>query len=276
MERLTIIASSYFPETCAPAKRLHGLAKYLAGKGLEVTVIAPLPNYPQGRVYDGYAPKLVQTFHEDGVRVIRLKPFLAPKDNLPLRLVAEVISATLAAAVYLLRARSTILLASSPAIFLGPFGALAAKLSQATFVWDIRDLLWRYTQAIGETGPRKLAGDLIERLMIWTSHQARYLTATTKSQQEYFISHGLETHRTALFPNGIPDAFFTRVQQAQPRPKNPGVFRVVYAGLIGYPQGLDTLVTAAAQLMEDPAIEVIMAGDGVERQKLEARCQVGS
>ncbi len=274
MDSITIIASSYFPETCAPAKRLHGLAKHLAGKGHKVTVIAPLPNYPQGRVYKEFQTKLAQEFHEDGVRIIRLMPIIAPKDKLLLRLIAEVLSAFLASGVYLIHARSSIVLASSPAIFLGPFGALVAKLTGAKFMWDIRDLLWRYTQAIGETGLRKVAGNLIEGLMLWTARQARFLTATTKSQQDYFVQHGVAESRTALYPNGIPEAFFERVKAAQPRKKRPGTFRVVYAGLIGYPQGLTTLITAAKLLGDDPSIEILLAGDGVERATLESRCQV--
>lgn len=271
--KLTIIASSYFPETCAPAKRLHALARALVAAGFDVCVIAPLPNYPQGRVYPGFHKRLIQSSCEDGVRVVRLLPIIVPKDRLVLRLIAEIISACLAALSYLTLGRASIVVASSPAIFLGPFGLLVAKLTGAKFVWDIRDLLWRYTQAVGETRLKRFAGDLIEALMVFTSRHAELLTATTESQQQYFVARGFDPAKTLLYPNGIDAKWFEILGRLQGAPRDRERFRIVYAGLIGYPQGLGTLISAAKLLAADPEIEIVLAGEGVERAHLEQRCR---
>ena len=273
MSRVTIITSSYYPETCAPAKRFFAFARILKAHGFDVTVIAPLPNYPQGKVYDGYEKRLIQESNEEGIRVIRLLPIIAPKDKLVLRLIAEIASASLTAFAYLTRTPADLVFASSPAIFLGPFGMAVAKLTRAKFVWDVRDLLWRYTQAVGETRFKRFAGDLIESLMVYTAHQAELLTATTESQQQYFINHGVDPTKTALMPNGIPSSFFEAMSGEPSETNEENPFRVVYAGLIGYPQGLGTLISAAKLLQADSSIEVVIAGEGVERAGLMKRCE---
>ena len=50
-----LIVTNYFaPEGGAAAVRLTRLAKQLAARGHEVTVLTSLPHYPQGRIQDGY------------------------------------------------------------------------------------------------------------------------------------------------------------------------------------------------------------------------------
>lgn len=271
-KRITLIASSYSPETCAPAKRLHALACALADRGHKVTMIAPLPNYPQGAVYPGFRHKLVQCFDEDGIRVFRLMPWIVPKSNLLLRLVSEIYFAFLASFVYLFRSRSDLVLASSPSMFVGPFGRISARITGARFVWDVRDLIWRYTQAIGERGLRKVGGDLLERLMVWTARGADCLTTTTEGQRFYFIERGVQIERTKIVPNGVSEEFFASLDPGSTTKRKNSPFRIVYAGLIGYPQGLGSLVSAARLLLSEP-VEFVIAGEGVERADLMKRCE---
>ncbi|MBI3488965.1 MAG: glycosyltransferase family 4 protein [Acidobacteria bacterium] len=272
LKRITLIASSYAPETCAPAKRLQALAKTLSERGHRVTMIAPLPNYPQGRIYDGFSHRPIQRTEEDGVRVYRLLPWIVPKSNLILRLLAEIYFALFASGIYLLNARADLVIASSPSMFVGPFGRIVSKLTGAKFVWDVRDLIWRYTQAIGETGVKRLAGDWLERLMIWTAKGANLLTATTEGQRAYFIQRGVLAERTRLLPNGVSESFFDALQHEDRTARGDQDFRLIYAGLIGYPQGLGTLVSAA-KLLQPVGVQVIIAGEGVERAELVQRCQ---
>jgi len=50
----------------------------------EVVVIAGLPSYPLGRVYDGYRARLWQWEKQDGVRVLRV-PYVMDRSRSALR-----------------------------------------------------------------------------------------------------------------------------------------------------------------------------------------------
>jgi glycosyltransferase involved in cell wall biosynthesis len=52
-----------------------------------------------------------------------------------------------------------------------------------------------------------------------------------------------------------------------------GKFVVTYAGAMGLANDLDTLLRAADRLRDDPAIHLLLVGDGKERPHLEARAQ---
>jgi hypothetical protein len=57
MKKVLIISHYYPPEMGAASNRIHQLAKGL-NRNFEVTVLSPLPNYPEGRIFNQYRGKL--------------------------------------------------------------------------------------------------------------------------------------------------------------------------------------------------------------------------
>ena len=253
-KRLCFISSHYFPETGAGAKRATATAEYLAQQGWHVTVITLLPNYPQGKIYDGYDRASRDKTLENGVTVVRLRPWLAPKTNLVWRLAAETLFAY-QAVLQVLNYPTNILLASSPYMFLGPAGLLAGRLKRAKFVWEVRDLTWQYPAA---TGRRTLGLDkLLARLMRFTAGHADALVTATEGQLPYFvrrpalastITNGMTDTSFDLLAGIDASIAFTRSQVS-----------VLYAGLIGYNQALSTLIDCAKLC---PELQFTLVGDG--------------
>mgnify|MGYP001440384736 CR=1 FL=1 len=64
--RVLILTHFYPPEMGAAASRLHGLARWLAKWGHEVTILTGFPNYPSGHIPEGYSGK----FRARGIRDI--------------------------------------------------------------------------------------------------------------------------------------------------------------------------------------------------------------
>ena len=55
--RLIILTQYFPPEVGAPQNRLYELAVRLQRKGVEVSVLTAMPNYPQMEVYPDYKGK---------------------------------------------------------------------------------------------------------------------------------------------------------------------------------------------------------------------------
>ncbi|WP_395698892.1 glycosyltransferase family 4 protein [Aquabacterium sp.] len=95
---------------------------------------------------------------------------------------------------------------------------------------------------------------------------------------EYMASRGLDLRRLAIVPNGItldewqgtPAPLREDVAAAIALQRAAGRTVVGYAGSMGLPNALDTLLDAAKRLRED-ALAIVMVGDGLERERLAQR-----
>lgn len=264
MKNITIISPNYHPETNAAAKRSTALAEFLAANQWKVTVITNLPHYPQNELYKGY--ESVKSLKlEKGVKVLRLRPWIVSKKSLPLRLLSE-ITFGLKAIKAFLSYSSSILFTTSPYMFLGPMGLIIGRLRKVKVVWEIRDLTWQYARA---TGKRTFGLDkLIEGIMQWVVSKLDGLVTVTEGILNNFDN--LPNHHIVI-PNGVTDEFMFSLEKALANNKTQAkTITVLYAGLLGFPQGLSTLIQAAKLL---PKVQFRLVGDGAEKKLLEDLAQ---
>lgn len=69
--KILIVAERYWPEVGAAPSRLGNMAEGLLRQGCEVDVLTSLPNYPQGRIFDGYRGRLSKYEQHRGIGVFR-------------------------------------------------------------------------------------------------------------------------------------------------------------------------------------------------------------
>jgi colanic acid biosynthesis glycosyl transferase WcaI len=260
MKKILIAAPNYYPETGAAAKRITAMAEYLSDHNWRVHVVTLLPHYPQYRIHNGFERYTRYTNWENGVEVTRFRPWIVPRDNLPLRLLTESVFA-LQVFCLILCQRVDVVVVSSPYMFLGPVGLLVSRLKNVRFVWDVRDLTWLYPRA---TGKRTFGFDLLlERLMIFVASRADLLMTATEGLLSYFKD---KPQMVSVLPNGVTDHFLEEMTCISDTDISLGRPRVLYAGLFGYNHALTTLIEAAGLC---PDIEFVLAGDGPERSLLE-------
>ena len=69
--KVLIVTERYWPEVGAAPSRLANMAEGLKSKGCEVEVLTSLPNYPKGRIFDGYRKCLSKKEVHNGVALFR-------------------------------------------------------------------------------------------------------------------------------------------------------------------------------------------------------------
>lgn len=69
--KVLLVAERYWPEVGAAPSRLANMAEGLKKQGCEVEVLTSLPNYPKGRIFDGYRGKICKHETHEGVNLFR-------------------------------------------------------------------------------------------------------------------------------------------------------------------------------------------------------------
>ena len=161
-----------------------------------------------------------------------------------------------------------------------------ARRAGAKLVFEVHDLWPLSPIELSGMSPRHP----FARLCSWAEADAYRDSDVVVSMlpcvHEYMASRGLDLRKLAIVPNGIsPDDWAAApaplredVAAALHRAREAGETVVGYAGSMGEPNALDTLLDAAALLRDDAAaagrrIRIVMVGDGHLRAHLAARVQ---
>ena len=257
-----VFLSQFFrPETNAASNRMASLLECLA-RAFDVKLVTLLPSYP--------SPAHFRHVPLDdgrwGFDILRTKEFSPHEGSFVQRAAREQVMAVglgRAARIY----SPDIVVTTTPSMFLGPVAFALARSKKGLFVWDVRDLTWDYAvdQARGRLS--SVAARALRRGLLAVARRADHLFVTNRMQELALREAGISATRITVVPNGVDDDLLDgRID----RPADvPGpLARVTYAGVLGHNQGLVTLIRAAKQL-DDLDVEIVLAGDGAERDLLE-------
>lgn len=274
--RFGFVSQWYDPEQGSAA--LPGvISRAIAAQGHEVHVLTGFPNYPEGRLYPGYAVKPYQ--HEigsGGVHVHR-SPLWVNHDTRALRRAGNYLSFALASSAVALSRLPRLDAAwvhSTPATAAIP--ALALKRAHKTpFVAHIQDL-WPDTVTASGFLASHRAGRAEQWLHRYCDHvydKASAVAVTAPGMLPRLIERGVAEKRLSYLPNWADETAFRPVADRAAAKRSLGLhgpFTVMYAGNFGEFQALDIFVGAAKLLRDRCDIEFVLVGGGVEESRLKS------
>jgi len=261
---LLFVTQLFPPETAAGANRTGAMAESLA-KRFRLRVATLEPGYPDAALYAASDWRTA-----DGARgfaVTRRPAFRPHEASLVQRALREIgMSITLVRSA---GSRADIVLVSTPSMFLAPVAWMAARSRGARFVWDVRDLTWRYAQeSVRTSGLQRALLQQLEGLMLWLLQRSDLVIAATAGLASVLQRQGVSADRMVTVPNGVSRAWLEQCAPlAAGGPPSGGRPRVTYVGLMGYNHGIGILVEVAAKL---PQVDFILVGDGPERVSIES------
>lgn len=271
--KLTILSQYYPPEVGAPQARLSDLARRFRARGHDVSIVTAMPNYPGGRVHDGYGGLLRREMRDD-MPVIRTFVYPSQSPALVPRLASYGSFAASSAVLALpfLR-RSDFLMVESPPLFLGPTGWWLSLVTRARLIFNVSDLWPESAVHVGVLRRESRAFRAAARLEAFCYRRAWLVTGQSRTivddiqarfpaQRTFHLSGGVDTTRFR------PDAGGRSARQVL---GGEGGTVVLYAGLHGIAQGLSQLLEAALRLRQLPGLRFVLIGDGPEKRDLMAR-----
>lgn len=254
---------------------LKGLsfAKELARRGHHVEVLTGFPNYPSGRLYDGYRMRPWAREYLDGIRVTRVAVYPS-HDNRALHRFANYVSLAAAAtvlgpALLDLRRFDVVHVYEGPITLVLP--ALAFQLiARVPYVLDVQDL-WPESAESSGMLRSGWAVELVDRWCRLSYRRAARIIVPTEGFKRALVDRGVPEEKTSVIFNWCDeDAMRQGANGSRPAaPVQPeGAFTVVYAGTMGPVQALESVVLAADLLQDRPDVRFLFVGDGVETARL--------
>ena len=269
--RIVVLTQNFPPEVGATAARLHRMTKSLAEKGHRVTVITAMPNYPTGRIFDGYRNRIRTEEEINGVRVIRTWVFPSKSSQFLSRFISYA-SFTLSSLLLGMwgLSRQDIVLFDTPPLPLVPAGLTIGRITGARVIMNVSDIWPEMATQLGYPMGRTTMWVLnrLERL----GYRKSYLVTATSNAARERISRRFPEVRTAVISNGADLRVFDPALRSQEARESLGAgpqdFLVGYFGLHGLFQGLEVVVEAAERLRDRPTIRFVMVGDGPCKEAL--------
>lgn len=263
--RIVIITQYYPPETGAPQNRLHSLASNLLLLGADVEVITAMPNYPKYEIFEGYKGKWFMRDKVDDVAVTRSYIYTTKKFGIVPRLInyfSFTISAFFAAIFKVKKA--DIVICESPPLFLGITAVFIKWIWRCKLVFNVSDL-WPESAEKLDIIKNKFLLKLSYGLANWIYRNSNFISGQTQG-----ICTAIEAlqpgRKVYWLPNGFDFKKLGSFLKYTPEPSKD--FMIMYAGIIGHAQGLETILFAAEKLKAYNNINFIVIGDGPVKAEL--------
>ena len=267
---ILLLTENFPPETNAAATRLHEKACFWVRWGHSVTTITTAPNFPDGVLFEGYRNRWRQTEIIDGIRIVRVKSFIAPNSGVARRSLDFLSFGATGFAAALFERRPDVILGNSPQLFAAAAAHGAGALRRVPFVMELADLWPASIAAVGAMR-HPLPLKLLEMLELHLYRRAAAIVALTAAFKDDLIARGIAAEKIAVVMNG---ADLTRYG---PRSRDEalarawglgGKFVVGYIGTHGMAHALGNVLDAAERLRGAPDIAFLFVGAGAERDML--------
>lgn len=267
-----LILTQYFPpEIGAPQIRLSSMIKELKKHKIVPSVLTAMPNYPKGKLFEGYRNKFLINEKYNEISVKRTWIYAATGKSAIPRLLNYLSFTFTAALAALTGPKPEVIFLESQPLSLGIVALLMKWIRNVPYIYNIPDLQIEVAKEMNFMRNKiflKLSGKLETYLM---KHSWKVSTVTEAFMRYINENNGINLNKITFLPNGADTNFL------QPRPPNKDLLSkwdirnkkvFLYVGTHAFYHGLDVIIETASILKKNEEILFLMIGDGPERTRI--------
>ena len=131
--------------------------------GHQVTVITGAPNFPEGKLLEGYKNRWYQREEMNGINVVRVKTYIAANEGFARRILDYASFMIAAFCAGLFQKKPDVVVATSPQFFTAIGGFALSAVRRIPFVFELRDMWPVSITAVGAMR-KSLIIQLLEKL----------------------------------------------------------------------------------------------------------------
>ncbi|MEM6622768.1 MAG: glycosyltransferase family 4 protein [Pseudomonadota bacterium] len=260
--KIAFITQHFYPEPFSNTR----LAQSLVERGHEVQVFPCVPNYPEGKFYDGYSNRTHREEVYEGVRIHRA--YTIPRGNRAISMAINFCSYPIFGFWTMLRrikGRPDVSFASLTSPLFQAFPAVFLRWVKGTpAVYWVQDL-WPQTLIYVLDLKNPVIIRLLHWICGWLYRRADLILVQSEGFPEPIAAYGVPRDRIRVLPNSAPDEF--RPLSPEDAPQEAAIvpqsgFRLMFAGNIGVAQGFETIIEAADRLRDRTDLTWVIVGAG--------------
>ena len=266
--RILIFTNHYYPENF----KINEISAFLAENGNEVHVVTGTPNYPAGKVYDGYGlfSKSFEKVNEN--LSIRRLPLIPRGSGSNLRIVINYISYFISCLIYTLglsvfyKKYDVVFVHHTSPIFITISPIIYKFFKKSRLIlWDLD--MWPDTlEALGIITSKKALAFLEKIMKVIYSKYDHILLGSNSFKHK--ATQRVNPSIISYFPNWAEDTLTSHQQEQNNNFNFPSGFNIAYTGNIGEAQDFDS-IAKAIEITKDFNVNWIIVGDGRKREWLE-------
>lgn len=265
---ILFLTDNFPPEGNAPATRTYEHAREWVKLGHKVTIITCAPNFPEGKLFEGYENKWYQKSKIEEIEVRRVKTYITANEGFLKRTLdytSFMISGFIAG---LFVRRVDVVVSTSPQFFTAIAGFFLSRVKRRPFVFELRDIWPASITAVGAMRKSKVIS-LLEKLELFLYRKASLIISVTESFKQELCSRGIDAQKISVIRNGVDLSHYLPAEKDHEFAEKyqlHGKFVVGYIGTHGLAHGLENVVAAANLLKDHEDIVFLFAGGGATSQ----------
>ncbi|MBO4926383.1 MAG: glycosyltransferase family 4 protein [Clostridia bacterium] len=265
MKHILVVSQYFHPETF----RINDIATEWVKRGYKVTVLTGIPNYPQGEYYEGYS-KTEKTREEwNGMEIIRLP--IEPRKTGSMHLIRNYLSFVTAGRKWIRKtsvdadAVFTYEVSPMTQALVSTWYARKRKIPHILYVTD----LWPENVEIITGIHNRLFLGAIQKMVDYIYKRSARILTSSNSFIGAIRKRGIPEEKIEFWPHYAEDFYRPAERVGADVIPDDGIPNLVFAGNIGYAQGLALLPRAAGKLKEENiAVRFQVIGDGRYKAEL--------
>ncbi|WP_027087195.1 glycosyltransferase family 4 protein [Cohnella panacarvi] len=266
-KHILVISQYFYPEQF----RINDICTEWVNRGYKVTVVTGIPNYPQGKFFEGYGLFKKRRESYNGMDIIRIPLIPRGKNSIMLALnyLSFVVSGYLWKLFTKIKADYVFIYEVSPMTQALP-GVWYAKKKKIPCYLYVQDLWPENVEIITGIKNKYIIGS-IGKMVDYIYSRCTKIFATSTSFVGAIQNRGIPSAKVEYWPQYAEDFYIPLEIRSHPKIANDGAFNIIVAGNIGHAQGLDVLPKVAVLLKEmNPSrrIRFNVVGDGRYKNEL--------
>jgi len=260
-KHILVISQYFYPEQF----RINDICTEWVKRGYRVTVITGIPNYPEGKYYNGFGLFKKRKEKYKGIEIIRMP--LIPRGSNTIMLALNYLSFVVSG--YFWKVFTKI---KADFVFIFEVSPMTQALPGVWYAKKMKIPCYLYVTDLWPENVEIVAGVTNKRILNTIGHMVDYIYkrcdkifTSSESFIQAIINRGTESNKLEFWPQYAEDYYqpIERFSVDVLEIPQDGIFNIIFTGNIGYAQGLDILPKVVKILMEDNIrIRFNIVGDG--------------
>jgi len=269
---ILFLTDNFPPEGNAPATRTYEHAREWVKLGHKVTIITGAPNFPEGKIFDGYNNNWYSKSELDGIEVRRVKTYITANEGFAKRILDFISFMVASFFAGLFVKKPDVIVGTSPQFFTAISAWALSAVRFKPFIFELRDIWPASITAVGAMG-RTLPIRILEKIEMFLYKRADKIISVTHSFKSELIDRGVDGEKIDVVLNGVDlskyEPALNKDEAFAEQYNLTDKFVVGYVGTHGLAHALDKIVEVAELLVDLKDVRILFAGGGAAKADVE-------